>query len=31
MWERLHTWNTQFKKIKEAKKEEKNIRNTILK
>ena len=23
MWERLHTLNTQFKKIKEAKKEEK--------
>ena len=31
MWERLHTLNTQFKKIKEAKKEEKKIGDTILK
>ena len=31
MWERLHTLNTQFKKIKEAKKEEKEIGDTILK
>ena len=31
MWERLHTLNTQFKKIKETKKEEKEIGDTILK
>ena len=31
IWERLHTLNTQFKKIKEAKKEEKKIRDTVLK
>ena len=29
MWERLHTLNTQFKKIKEAKKEEKKIGDTF--
>ena len=31
MWERLHTLNTQFKKTKEAKKDEKKIGDTILK
>ena len=31
MWKRLHTLNTQFKKIKDAKKEEKKIGDTILK
>ena len=30
MWEILHTLNTQFKKIKKAKKEEKKMGDTFL-